>query len=100
VAQLQLPDRESVELVTVDRQMAFAVVLPLVLLIDRDSHQVRHDFREAMIMVAFHPHHLDAVLGVRQLADVTEKLPVLFGQPAKIQVGEDVAEEDQAAELH
>src|SRR4029077_15635411 len=48
--------------------------------------------------ISFDPDDLQITLRIRELADVTEKFPVLFGQPAEIQVGEDVAQQNQPAE--
>ena len=48
-------------------------------------------------MVPFHPNHFDVALGVRKFADVSQELPVFLGEPAKIQVGKNVAQQDEAA---
>ena len=38
--------------------------------------------RQSVVVVAFHPYHFDLALGIRKLADVAEKLPMLFfGRP-------------------
>ena len=78
--------------------MAFAVVFPDELLVNGDADQVRHDLGESMIVVPFHPHDLDAALRVRELADVAEEFPVALGEAAEVEVAEDVAEQDEAAE--
>src|SRR5208282_505978 len=74
-AQQGIVSEEAVELMSVDRQVAHAAVLPNVLLVNLDPHQVRHDQGKAVIVVAFHPHYLDAALGVRELADVRQQAP-------------------------
>jgi hypothetical protein len=58
--------------------MAQATVNPAVFLIDADAHQVRHDVAETLVMVPFDPDHFDTALGIRQLADGSEKLPMFF----------------------
>ncbi len=55
---------ESVELVPMDGQMTLAVVLPNVALIHRHADQVRHQVRQAVIVIALHPDHLNLALGV------------------------------------
>jgi hypothetical protein len=49
-------------------------------------------------MIALNPDHLHATLGIGELANVAQELPVGFGEPPEIQVGKDVAEQDEAAE--
>jgi hypothetical protein len=51
-----------------------------------------------LIMIPFNPHHFNVALGIRQLADVAEKLPVIFGEPPKIQVGKNVTQQNQPPE--
>jgi hypothetical protein len=41
-----------------------------------------------VIVIAFDPYDFDLALGIRKLADVSEKLPVFFFQAAEIEVGE------------
>jgi hypothetical protein len=48
-------------------------------------------------VVALDPNHFDLALRIRQLANVAEKFPVLFGQAAEIQIGEDIAKQNQPA---
>ena len=76
---------------SMDGQVPFACIIPRVLLVNRNADQMRHHFCEAMIMIAFHPHHFHIVLGVGQLADEAEKFPVFLGQPAEVQIGKHVA---------
>ncbi len=94
---LEVPDGKTIELMAVDGQVPHSAVVPLILLIDRHSHQVRHDFRQAVIVVPFHPDDFDIVPGIGKLADIAEKLPVLFRQAAEVEVGEDIAQQDEAA---
>ena len=49
-------------------------------------------------MIAFHPDDLDLALGVGELADGGEELPVVLGEAGEVEVGEDVAEEDELRE--
>src|SRR5271157_6631330 len=50
-------------------------------------------------MIAFDPDHFDVALGIGELANVAEKLPVLFFQTSEIEVGKDIAQQNQAAIL-
>lgn len=49
-------------------------------------------------MIAFHPHHFYVAFWIGELADVGEKLPVLFGEAPKVEVAEDVTQQDQPLE--
>jgi hypothetical protein len=60
---------------------------------------MRHDLREPVVMVALHPDHFNLVPRVGELADVREKLPVFLGSAAEIQVGKDIAQQDQPPEF-
>ncbi len=95
VVEAHIVDHEAVELMTVYGDVAQAPVLPVILLVNTDADQVRHDLGKAMIVVAFDPNHFHVALGIGELADGTEKLPVLFLQTSEIQVGKDVAQQDQ-----
>jgi hypothetical protein len=88
---------ETIELVSVDGEVTFALVFPDVALVDRDADQVRHHFREAMIVIPFDPDDFDLALAIGELADLGEELPVVAIQTAEIQVGENVAKKNQAA---
>jgi len=46
-------------------------------------------------MVAFHPDDFDLSFWIRELSDVGKKAPMLACEPPEIQVGEDIAEENQ-----
>jgi hypothetical protein len=50
-------------------------------------------------MIAFHPDHFHAELGIGQLADVAEEFPVFLGQSAEVEVGKHIAQQDQPAKL-
>jgi len=86
---------KPIKLVAMDGQMALAAVFPCVFLIDRYAHQVRHDFSESVVMISFDPDDLDAMAWIGEFADVSEELPVLLGEATKIQVGKDIAQQNQ-----
>jgi hypothetical protein len=88
---------ETIELVPVNREMALPLVLPHVTLIYGDADEMRHHLRKAVIVVPFHPHDFNATLAIRQLADLGEEVPVIAVQATEIQVGEDVAQKNEAA---
>ena len=90
-AEAQIVYLESVELVAVDRDVAEAAVLPRVVLINADANQVRHDVGKSMVVIAFNPHDFDVALGIREFANVTEKLPVVFGEAGEVQVCKNVS---------
>lgn len=96
---MEIIDGEAVELVSVNGNVALALIVPYVLLIYRDTDQMRHQLSQAVIMVSFHPDHFNVMLGIRELADIRKKLPVLFGEPPEIEVCEDVSKKDKALEL-
>src|SRR5580692_8116438 len=82
----------------VDGDVAQSVVLPGVVLVDADADQVRHDVSESVVVISLHPHDLDVALGIGKLANVAEELPVVLGQTGEVEVGKDVAQQDQALE--
>jgi len=94
-AQTQIVYLESIELVPMNRDMAQSVVHPPIRLIDADAHQVRHDVGQSVVVVPFHPHDFDAALRIRKLADEAQKFPVFFFQACEIEVGKNVAQQDQ-----
>jgi hypothetical protein len=55
---------KAVELMAMDRKVAKPVILPTVLLVDANADQVRHDVGEAVVVIAFHPHHFDISFGI------------------------------------
>src|SRR5579862_6695470 len=81
----------------VNRKMANPLILPHIFLVNANSHQMRHDLSQAMIVVALHPDHLNATFRIGQLANVPEKLPMFLGEAAEIQVSENVTQQDQPA---
>src|SRR5260370_22972059 len=99
VAQLEILDHECIELMAVDRQMPPPSVVPRILLVHGNADQMRHHFGQSVIVIALHPDDFDVMLGIGELADVAQELPVLFGQEAELEVGKDVAQPDQTPEL-
>ena len=95
---LEVPDGEAVKLVAVDGEVALAPVGPGIFLVDANPDQMRHDLRQAVIVVAFHPNHFNAALGIGELADKAQKFPVVFGKPAEVQIGKHVTEKDEPTE--
>ena len=94
-AEAQIVYLETVELVAVDCDVTQSIVLPDVILINADADQVRHDVGESVVVIAFDPHDLDVALGIRKFANVTEKHPVVFGEAGEVEVGKNVAQQDQ-----
>jgi hypothetical protein len=94
-AQPQIVELESIELVAVDGDMAHAAIVPFVVLVHAHADQMRHDVGQTMVVIPFHPNHFDATLRVRQLADVAEKLPVILVEAGEVEVGEDIAQQDE-----
>lgn len=95
LAQERVGHGKPVKLVAMDGEMALAAVFPCIFLIDRHPHQVRHDFSESVVVVSLDPDDLNAMAWIRQLAYVSQELPVLLGEAAKIQVGKDIAQQNQ-----
>jgi hypothetical protein len=50
-------------------------------------------------MVAFHPNDFSLMARVRELSDIAQEFPMLFGKPAKVQIAENIAQQDEAIEL-
>jgi hypothetical protein len=96
VAQQTVADQEAIELMPVNRQMMDAVKIPFILLVDVNADQMRHHVGQTMIVIPLNPNHCDSTFRIRQLANVTEKLPVFFLKAAEIQVAENIAQQDQA----
>ncbi len=94
---LETADLEAIKLVAVDGHMRKPSVAPCILLVNFHAHKMRHHVRETMVVVAFHPHDFNIPLGIGELADVAEKLPVLFLEAAKIEVVKNVSEKNEAA---
>ncbi len=58
-----------------------------------------HDFSQAVVVIAFDPHHFDVTLGIGELTNVAEKFPVFFFQASEIEVGKNIAQQNEAAIL-
>ncbi len=80
---------------TVDRDVPQSAVLPGIMLVNAHAHQVRHDVGEAVVVIALHPDDFNIAFGIRKLANIAEKLPVIFGEAGEVEVGENVAQQDQ-----
>ena len=99
IGQLEILDYERVELMAMDGQMLLSLVVPGILLVNGNADQVRHHIGKTVIVIALHPDHLHVVLGVGELADVTQKLPMLLSQAAEVEIGKDIAQQDQTSKL-
>lgn len=97
-AEGQIPGNEAIELVAVNRQVPLAGELPGIFLIDPYADQVRHDRAQAAVVIALDPNHLDIAFRVGELADEAEKFPMVFGKTREIEVGKNIAQQNQAAE--
>jgi hypothetical protein len=53
-----------------------------------------------MIVIPFHPHHLNSVAWVGELSNVPKEFPMLFGKAAKIQVSKDIAQQNKSLEMN
>ena len=98
VVEADVVDDEAIELMAMDGNVTQPVVFPRILLKYLDPDQVRHDVGEAVIVVALDPYDFDVALGIRKLADGAEELPVFFLEAPEVEVGKDVAEQNEAAE--
>lgn len=92
VAQQSIADQEAIKLMAVNRQLTDAVKIPFVLLVDIDTDQVGHHVGQTMVVIPLNPNHRDAAFRIRELADVTKKLPVFFLKAAEIQIAENIAQ--------
>lgn len=81
----------------VNSQVSNAAVIPLVLLVHLNSHQVRHNVGKSIIVVALDPHDFHAPLRIRELSDIAEETPVFFLKAPKVEIAENIAEENKAA---
>ena len=82
----------------VNRDVAQARIHPFIFLKDLHAHEVRHHVRQSEIVIALDPHDFDFALGIRELANRTQKFPVLFLEAPEVEVREDVAKKNQASE--
>lgn len=55
---------KGIELVSMNSKMPLAHVFPNKTLVNRNANQVRHDFRQSKIMIAFNPYHLHSSFGI------------------------------------
>jgi len=94
-AEPQVVHLESIKLMAVNRHMPQSAVHPAICLIHTHAHQMGHDVRQSVVMVSFHPHHFNAAFRIRELADESQEFPVFFFQAGKIEVGKNVAQQDQ-----
>jgi hypothetical protein len=99
IADANIADHEAVELVAVDGDVAQTLIFPLIFLVHADADQMRHDFGQAVVVIAFDPDDFDVALGIGELANEAEKFPVLFFQASEIEVGKDIAQQNEAAIL-
>jgi len=90
--------RETVELVAVNGQVPQPVEGPDVTLEDGNSHKVGHHLGEAFVMIAFHPDDLDVAFAIGEFSDAGEEFPMIAVEPCEVEVGEDVAQENQTTE--
>ena len=74
-------------------------VSPDIALENRNSHKVGHNLGKAFVVVAFHPNDLDIAFAIGEFADAGEKLPMIAVQAGEVEVGEDVAQKNQTAEV-
>jgi hypothetical protein len=81
-----------------NRDVPQPTIFPCIVLVYAHAHQVGHDVRQPIVVIALHPNDFDIPLGIRQLSDVSEKFPVLFCEPRKIEVCKNVAQQYQPLE--
>lgn len=98
-ADQQVTAYPAIKLVAVDGQVAHTLEGPDIPLINRNAYKMRHHVGKSLIVIALDPDDLDLALRVGELANVGQELPVFSGKTAEIKVGEDVAQQDQAAVL-
>lgn len=97
-AEQGVANQKAIKLMAVNRQVALAFVLPDVLLVHLYAHQVGEHVGQALVMIPLDPDDLHVAFGVRKLANVGEELPVVLPEPGKIQVAENVAQQDELIE--
>jgi hypothetical protein len=95
LAEPDIIDLKTIELMAVDRDVAQSVVLPGIALVHADADQVRHDIGEAVVMIALDPDDFDVAFGIRKFANVAQELPVVFGEAGEVEIGKDVAQQNQ-----
>ncbi len=60
---------KAVKLVSVDGQVPLAAVFPHIALVHRHANQMRHHFRQAMVVIAFHPDDPGTAFWIGEPAD-------------------------------
>ena len=99
IADANIADHEAVELVAVDGEVAQTPIFPLIFVVHADPDQMGHNFGQAVVVIAFDPDDFDVALGIGELANEAEEFPMLFFEASEIEVGKDIAQEDEAAKL-
>ena len=99
IADANIAHHKAVELVAVHGDVAQALIFPLIFLVHAHAHQMGHNRRQAVVMIAFDPDHFDVALGIGEFANEAEKFPVFFFQASEIEVGKNVAQQNQPAIL-
>src|ERR1700733_9283571 len=56
---------------------------------------MRHNVSEALVVIAFDPNNFQTAFRIGKLANESQKFPMFFSEPPKIQVCEDVAQQNQ-----
>ena len=92
IAENAVVHEETIKLVAMNCQVPDTAVIPLILLVYLDANQMRHHFRKAVVMVSFNPDNFYGSLGIRELSDVAQEMPVLFLETAEIQIAKNVAQ--------
>lgn len=90
---------EAIKLMAVHGDVAEALVLPDVALVDGDAGEVRHEVGEADVVIALNPDDLLAMARVGEAADLRKETPVIAGEAIEVKVGEDVPQKDELAEV-
>jgi hypothetical protein len=89
---------ETVELMSMNRDIPSAGRFPGIFPVHRDAYQMRHHVPQSAIVVPFYPDHLHISFWIGEFPYVREKLPVLSFQAPEIQIAEDVTQKNQPAE--
>ena len=90
--------KEAVPLMAVNGKYLFTGMLPFVFFVSGNTNKNRDYFGKSFVMIAFDPHDLDVLLGVRYFADVGEEFPVRAAETFKINIVEDIAIQDKPVE--
>src|SRR5215467_6264426 len=68
---------------SVNRDVLQSAINPAIGLIHANADQVRHNVCQPVVVIPFDPHDLNAALGIGQLPDASQKLPVIFREAGK-----------------